>query len=344
MSWLDTLGFERRPVVFVEDHLYHTSEWLTACEASQPDLLSCLTVCAIDRPGPDTDAAVADWLARYPALQVAALTGLTDERLRSLGPRDLDSVPAFGAALASLLRPGGVLVQDVHLSTLPCVPADRWWHSIFIATHVRGLQADRPPAVRFLSNKRGYAATFGRDLAEAGFDPRDVIDKGEVATVGVSVIRALVDRRFEFELAMRRPPQSRRQRRVSLEDREAIEGALDLVLWPGAEAGSAELGGRLLGRRAPLRAGSHETATWGDLVTGALAEGPGLSVVTVGERVGPAGAERAEVTNVAARHIHTLRGRLTEGAAIVTSRHAYRLADGLAIGRVDRLALRPPST
>jgi hypothetical protein len=345
MSWLDTVGFERRPVVFVEDHLYHTSEWLAACAASDPDLLSLLTVCAIDRSGPDTEAAITEWLARYPALQVAALTGLTDDRLRPLGTRDLESVPAFGALLASLLRPGGVLVQDVHLSTLPCVAADRWWQSIFVATHVRGLQADRPPAVRFVSNKRGYAATFGRDLAEAGFDPRDVIDKAEVVSVGVPVLRALVDQRFDCALSLRRPPQPRRVHRVSPTDRDAIESALDLVLWPGTEGpGSADLGGRLVGRRLVLRAGSHETDTWAHLLADGLAGGPGLPVVSVGERVGPASAARAELTNVAARHIHTLRSRLNDGAAIVTSRHAYRLADALAIGQVDRLTLRRPST
>jgi ABC-type arginine/histidine transport system permease subunit len=43
--------------------------------------------------------------------------------------------------------------------------------------------AKRQPAVRFVSNKRGYSATFGRDLMDAGFDPREVMDKVELERV-----------------------------------------------------------------------------------------------------------------------------------------------------------------
>lgn len=48
----------------------------------------------------------------------------------------------------------------------------------------------------------------------------------------------------------------------------------------------------------------------------------------------PERARRAEITNLAARHIHDLRGRLRDGAAIVTTHHAYRLAENLRVGRV----------
>ncbi|HEX7841052.1 MAG TPA: hypothetical protein VF469_26425, partial [Kofleriaceae bacterium] len=60
--------------------------------------------------------------------------------------------------------------------------------------------------------------------------------------------------------------------------------------------------------------------------------GAGLPVVGVGERVGPRGVDRAEATNLAARHIHTLRGRLRDAGAIVTARHAYRVRDDLDVG------------
>ena len=94
-------------------------------------------------------------------------------------PRSPDSSRA-------LLRPGGVLIQDVQLGTLPFVPADRWWESIYLAATVRGMFPARPPTVRFLSNKRGYSATFGRDLLDAGFDPRDVMDKSALRDVVVA--------------------------------------------------------------------------------------------------------------------------------------------------------------
>src|SRR4030095_10242769 len=102
--------------------------------------------------------------------------------------------------LASLLLPGGLLLQDVHLSTLHFIPADRWWESIYLAATVRGIFPKHQPAVRFISNKRGYTATFGRDLMDAGFDPREVMDKAELDTVVVPSIASDLSVRFPLEL------------------------------------------------------------------------------------------------------------------------------------------------
>lgn len=342
MSWLEPLlngaGFACRPVVFVEDHLYHTAEALEAMAARAPDLLPLVTVCAIDRPGPDTDAAVVEWLARFPTTQLAAVTTRTHERLKRLSPADLESLPAFAAVVSSLLRPGGLLVQDVQLTTLPFIPADRWWQAIFIATTVRGIRADRAPAVRFLSNKRGYAATFGRDLAEAGFDPRDVLDKGEVATVGVRAIASLVDRLFPRACRFRFPDAHEQAAWIADDDRADLESTLDVVIWPVTEG--IELGGKAV-KPAGVRASGHEAVTWTSLVDDRLANGPGLSVVGVGARVGPADAERAELTNVAARHIHTLRSRLRDAGDLATVQHAYRFADRVSVARVTPHLRRP---
>jgi hypothetical protein len=73
--------------------------------------------------------------------------------------------------------------------------------------------------------------------------------------------------------------------------------------------------------------------TWLELVDDRLEGGEGLPVLDVGARIAPEGAGRAELTNLAARHIHGLRARLKDGGAIVTARHAYRLAEGLRVGR-----------
>src|SRR6185295_9881186 len=97
-------------------------------------------------------AAVADCRRRYPALRVvAAVAGPPGDALTADDTRD---AAACARLIARQLRPGGLLVQDIQLSTLPFVPADRWWESIYLAATVRGLFADRPPQVRFLSNKR----------------------------------------------------------------------------------------------------------------------------------------------------------------------------------------------
>jgi len=323
MAWLDEPGFERRPLVFVEDHLYHTADLLAAVAAVRPDLVACATAVAIDRPGPDTDATIEDWRTRYPALQIVAPDTATDAM-------------SFAKLVARLLRPGGILIQDVQLSTLPFLPPDRWWESIYLAATVRGLFAASPPAVRFLSNKRGYSATFGRDLLEGGFDPRDVMDKSALQTAVVPGVIALFDRAFPRTLRARLPPNSARSWPVgdSDTDRNELEQTLDLVLWQGSVS---ELGGRLVGGsngRVSFRHGSTEADTWQRLIDDALTDGNGLAVVDVGGRIGPAGAERAELTNLAARHMHTLRGRLRTGDAIATISHAYRLGDTMRIGSV----------
>src|SRR3954462_5592296 len=142
MTWLDAPG-ERRPLAGGEDHLSHTAELVDALAALRPDLVGQVTAIALDRAGPDTDAAVAGGRRQPPGLRVAAPPA--DDR------RD---AAACARLIARQLRPGGLLVQDVHLTTLPFVAADRWWESIYLAATVRGLYADRPPQVRFLSNKR----------------------------------------------------------------------------------------------------------------------------------------------------------------------------------------------
>jgi len=313
--------------------LYHTSELVDALAAVRPELVGQVTAIALDRAGPDTDAAVADCRRQHPALRVVVPTAAP-------GPADattddLRDAAACARLIARQLRPGGLLVQDVQLAALPFVPADRWWESIYLAATVRGLYADRPPQVRFLSNKRGYAATFGRDLADAGFDPRDVMDKAALDTAVAPTLARFVDTAFPMALWVALAG-DRRVCRAQAHDaeRRELSSRLDLLLW--ADAGGWELGGRLVQRDATarglaLRAG-HEAASWLALVTDRLDRGEGLPVVAVGERVGPPGVERAEATNLAARHVHTLRSRLRDPGAIVTAHHAYRLRDDLDVG------------
>jgi hypothetical protein len=217
------------------------------------------------------------------------------------------------------------------------VPADRWWESIYLAATVRGLFADRRPQVRFLSNKRGYAATFGRELAEAGFDPRDVMDKAALEASVVPTLVRFLEAAFPMALSVGLAGGARTTGRAAAHDAERRELArrLDIVLW--IDPNGWELGGRLVdvappARGLPLRAGSHEAASWRALLADRLDRGDGLPVLAVGERVGPRGVDRAEATNLAARHVHTLRSRLRDAGAIVTAHHAYRLRDDLDVG------------
>jgi hypothetical protein len=359
MSWVLEAGFAKRPLVIVEDHLYHMTELLDGFGES-PDLVGQLTVVCLDRPGPDTRRTAAAWLADHPALQVVAaveapagdgvsevdegldegLAGpLAAGRLRPLPAAAFASAHRLCQAVAGALRPGGLLLQDVQLSTLAFIPADRWWESIYLASTVRGMFAERPPACRFVSNKRGYEATFGRDLLDAGFDPRDVIDKAEITRSVVPVVRAFLERSFPMALRLVAPGRAPWELRVSrLEgEREEIERAVDLLLWSAGD-GAVELGGGAVAEREPLRrrlalkAAHQEAITWNALVADRLAGGPGLAVLDVGSRVAPPDAGRAEITNAAARHLHSLRARLDDPAAIVTAGHRYRLGERLTVG------------
>ncbi len=294
MSWVMEAGFAKRPLVVVEDHLYHMTELLDGL-GEAPDLVGQLTVVCLDRPGPDTRRTVATWLADHPELQVVAAVeapelpagaGRTGDgaagdvaagdgeggdgaagdgaagdgaagRLRPLPAAAFTSASRLCQAVAGALRPGGLLLQDVQLSTLAFIPADRWWESIYLASTVRGMFAERPPACRFVSNKRGYEATFGRDLLDAGFDPRDVIDKAEIARSVVPVVRAFLEGSFPMALRLAAPGRAPWELRVArLEsEREEIERAVDLLLWSGGD-GAAELGAAAASRSASRRAGA----------------------------------------------------------------------------------------
>lgn len=321
MLWADEAGNLRRPIVAIEDHLYHTGQLLQAVASQAPARLADLTVCAIDRSGPDTASTIAEWRERYPAARLLTL----DE----LPSRDL---PAFARAIAALVRPGGVILQDVQLSTLPFVPADRWWESIYIGATVRGLFAERPPSVRFCSNKRGYDATFGKELLDAGFDPRDVMDKSTMDEIVVPTMLKLVAGKFPSTL---RVIEAGRIQSVPVGefDRDEIAREVDIVLWTGGE--KPLLTGRSVASPVTLRPGSAEVTTWAALIEDRLRSGSGLSVVGVGERLSEPGAERAELTNLAARHVHTLRGRLRDSDAIVTANHTYQIAAALSVGLVS---------
>src|SRR3954462_9393741 len=264
MTWVGATGFARRPLVVVEDHLHHVSELLEVLSEAETRQT---TVVCLDRPGPDTTRITASWLERYPGLQVVARTGGS-----GVDPAVFEEAHRYCKTVAGMLRPGGLLLQDIQLATLGFIPPDRWWESIYLppparwwesiylANTVRGMFAGNPPACRFLSNKRGYEATFGRDLLDAGFDPRDVMDKAELRQMVVPVVRSSLDR--AFPLALQVPGAGEAWVAKTEEDRREVESELDLVVWQGS---GVEIGGRLLaaeGRRLSCKAGSQEAVTW----------------------------------------------------------------------------------
>ena len=349
-SWL-----ERRPIVLLEDHLYHIGDFLTLLSHSSPDVLGLLTVVCLDRPGPDTLRSVAGWLAEYPTLHVVAArpappahSAAHSDRWTPLPASAFEHSHELSKEVARHLRAGGLLLQDVQLETLAFVPRDRWWESIFIAASVRGLFAERPPSCLFLSNKRGYEATFGSDLLSAGFDPRDVLDKNELPKLLPAALGGFFARSMPLNLAiMLGAEKLETVVGDNLETRDEVENALDLVWWQDA-GGCLAIGGRAVKikhqrRHLELKSSSCESSTWQALVDDAFADRRGVPVLDVGRRIAPDLAGRAEMTNCAARHIHQLRSRLVDSSAIQTVAHAYRLDPRLRVGRArvrDSLYLR----
>src|SRR5512133_1427446 len=91
----------RRPIVVVEDHLYHVSELLAALAAADPEVAPQLGVVCLERRGPDTERAVAGWLADHPGLAVQAEVEREAEGLAPLDPAVFASAPRLAALLSA---------------------------------------------------------------------------------------------------------------------------------------------------------------------------------------------------------------------------------------------------
>ncbi|MCH9688451.1 MAG: hypothetical protein K0V04_43875 [Deltaproteobacteria bacterium] len=326
----------RRPVVVVEDHLYHIDRLLELLRQCAPELLERIAVVCLDRPGPDTTAAVERWASEFPQVIVMADAPPADtRRQRRLPSGVLDSSNGYARTVTELLAPRGLLVQDIQLETLRFVPVDQWWETIYLANTVRGMYAERPPQCVFLSNKRGFHATFGKDLLEVGFDPRDVLHKDELSEALVPLLRRRLRDAFPLELqvAGEAGPEWITADPVEV---ELLSERLDLVLWED-RATKVVLTGRAIASsrgRVELSGGVHEAKTWRALVQAAIDGTGGVSTRALGQRMAPPRALAAECSNAAARHIYSLRRRLRVPDGLLTIEREYRLDQQLAVGRV----------
>lgn len=339
-------SFSPRPLVVVEDRVYHISELLGTIQRNAPGLLSNLTIVCLDRAGPDTDAAIQDWLDNYPELQVASRIGKQSlfsnqvAQLESLNDNLFSVQHDYCRKIACFIRKRGLLVQDIDLESLSFIPRERWWDTTMLASTVRGIVGERAPKCAFISNKRGYEATFGSELLAAGHDPRDVMNKYEMERVVVPFLERHVNSYFPWKLRwLDSSNQSGLQStNHDAEEKREIESELDIVLWPEQNQ-FAELGGKSFApsKKSPLllAAVGNEAITWSELIASRLQQTDGVEVQAVGKRVAPEGALRAEVTNAAARHIHSLRKRLSNPKDIVTVQGHYRLADELSVGWIE---------
>jgi hypothetical protein len=157
------------------------------------------------------------------------------------------------------------------------------------------------------------------------------MDKAELDGVVVPSIARDLRTRFPLRLVTSASPDPLP---VSSDDegRREVDGRADVVVWD--IGGRLELTGRAIVSPVAFRPGSNEALTWQQLIADRIGGGDGLPIAEVGRRLAEPGAERAEISNMAARHVHALRARLTNPQTIVTANHAYRLDPGLVVGLV----------
>lgn len=340
VAWRIASELQRRPLVVVEDHLYHLDCLLELLRDHEPQLLARLSVVCLDRPGPDTQAALARWAEAYADVQVLADAEPRSARQQRLPAAALAQANVYARTIAELLEPRGLLVQDIQLDTLRFVPVEQWWDSIYLANTVRGMFAERPPQCIFLSNKRGFHATFGKDLLAVGFDPRDVLHKDELESALLPLLRRRLRDAFPHELLVAAGAVARAGAPEWLTgdaiEIERLSSSLDLVLWD-ERAAKVAISGRLVetrGERLELALGGHEALSWRALVEARMSGAMGVSTRELGERVAAEQSNASEQSNAAARHVYALRKRLRRADALITIEHHYALADELAVGWV----------
>lgn len=324
-----------RPLVVVEDHLYHIDQILDLLGRQAPELLSRVTAVCLDRPGPDTQRAMQRWASDFPSVQVVADATPTDPALQQALPTAaLERERGYADMVSALLAPHGVLLQDIQLEPLRFLAPDEWWETIYLAANVRGRYGQHPPRCVFMSNKRTFEATFGKKLRQAGFDEDDVLSKDDLDETLVPLLRRCF--RASFPLELERSDDSDVQWLGAETDADGLDETLDLVLWQDRAAKVVLTGRAVANGRLELSQGSHEATTWSSLIDEHLDEGPGIATAALGERVAPEHALRAEQSNAASRHVHKLRGRLRDKGTLMTVEHHYRLAPHLRVGRVRR--------
>ena len=210
-----------------------------------------------------------------------------------------------------------------------------------LSSTVRGIVGERAPKCAFISNKRGYEATFGAELLAAGHDPRDVLNKYETDRIVIPFLQRHIAKEFPWLLEWRKLANSDGLGSCLVnsdeEEKAELESQLDIVLWQEKNQVAA-IGGKAFvstkKNALTLSVPGNEYETWRQLINAHLVNSEGVDVQTVGQRTAPNGALRAEITNSAARHIHTLRKRLQNPQDIVTAQGHYQLANHLSAGIV----------
>ena len=323
MSWIKPRNLYRKPLVIVEDSLKDLTKLLATFSKTDPEIMGNLTAVCVAPEGTDTSESVKGWIATYPRLQVAACvqTESASEGSRVLNiQRFVSQDLELSRVLTELLMPGGVLLQDIHLDSLPFFRSDNPWAACFaLANHCRGFCREKKDLNYAFMSKMEFPAGFTAQVVLRKFDATWVFNKLD----GTRMLRCIPDHiREEFPWWLRFRGYDRKSplaisRKKSTE--AAVSREFDFVLWPRSSS-LYELMGRgvNLERTSALQARTQLFKALKMLVDDSLIDGPGVSAQELfALHSNPPEQPTVEYCKgFAARLIGNVKGRLKDGDRI----------------------------
>jgi len=363
MARTDEVGFAPRPVVVVEDRYQHLIKLAEALQTHAPRVRGRVTyVCLQD--GPDTAAEVERWLTQRDLdLQVAVLEDSLAAGLFNKHPKQLRLLPpqvclspdwdSYSSSLEQLVRPGGVVLQDVELSPLEFARG-RPWLSVRAAGTVQATFKARkkdPPILWFMSNKSIHFASLKDALLSVGCDlSRQFFDKKkETWSLIAAAIASHCDR---FPLLWLETSRGE-QRVIGVDERQDVCSELDIVVWLGG-FGKCIVEGRLFDKSIELERGtSNQLAAWVHLVRARIEGRDGVPTIVFGSLRGledapwrgvnqlaidlsREGQSKSKDYNPSSRLAYKMKEALRDKNALDGGEHLYSLGDAVAVVGIVR--------
>lgn len=276
------------------NHVFDLCAALASSESVPDEFLGRCTIVLLDTPGPDTEFETLRLLLTYPALQVvagpfdaqlrpalrelesadqplpsrftnadihallASHRRLAPQALSSrycdLAERSLQDEPAFARLLDQLIRPGGLIVCDIELLTLPFAQgaASNLYAGVRAASIACRCQGEPESSVAqeaarllIVSNRQKFGARIDKAVAECGvYVARDDIFRKSDDLLDVAArIRERLRERFPWHLQLRHLHDGALiTHPVGKQDKALIDSSLDVVLWP-AQDGAHQVSG-----------------------------------------------------------------------------------------------------
>ncbi len=233
-------------MVIVEDKPRHISTLVAELRKCPEELRGLITIVCLAEGHGDTASAVAKWLASDLDLHVLTLPGSATSNLQKrfgerygvLNPRITQDMESYARELRTLVRPGGLLIQDVVLNPLRFTDPDKW-KSVYAAGQVRSLLMPRGPQLWFMTNKSLRVPHVLR--AKEDVKAEEFFDKEDHLAGIVSSLRRFVKEHFPWRLHL----SDGRVAAVGIGDDDDVSHNVDLVVWATTRM-KRTVGGRLI--------------------------------------------------------------------------------------------------